>query len=964
MLTFLTYMKTKFNEVPVQLNLPEIELKILKAWKDNNIYEKVKEKYKTAPEKVYYDGPITANAMPHYGHIIPWTAKDVIPRYWTMTGNFVSRNIGWDCQGLPVEMEVEKRLGFKSKKEVETFGIEKFNQECRNSVMEYRDAMWKYEERIGRWIEPTDTYETMSPKYIESVWWSLKELYNKDLLYEGLKVVPYSARAGTPLSNSEVALGGYKEVVDPAVTIKFKVKGKDEFLLAWTTTPWTLPGNLMLSVGRKITYCKVRSNDEVFILAKNCVERVFKDQDFTIIEEFSADNLIGMEYEPLFDYFETKRNEGCFKVIYADHVTTDDGTGLVHLAPYGAEDFDIFMKLGIKIFDYLDTNAAFNNLIPELEGKFYKQGNPIIISQLTEKGFLFKVEDYSHQMPMCWRTDTPLIYKPVKSWYVAVTKIRDQLLSENEKIKWVPENIKNGRFGVWLENARDWALSRNRYWGTPLPVWINDVTGEVIVIGSFEELSRLSGKDLPVDFDPHMPFVDEITWQDEKGGTFKRVKEVIDVWYDSGAMPFARHHYPFENVEDFNRTFPSEYIAEGVDQTRGWFYSLLVINVALFAKTPYESCLVIGMLGDEHGKKLSKSKKNYPPVDEALTKYGSEALRYYILSSPIVENGTAKFSYRLLEESKREFFPTIWNSFRYFVTYANLKGFEMKNLSDLENSFTILDKWILHRMNQITQNVNSDLTNLRLVDATREFTVFLDDLSNWYIRRSRDRLSEGDEVSMNVLFSVLYDFAKLIAPFMPLFAEELYKNLSVASDHALESVHLEKYPTSEVTIDEDLIKQMVLARQLASVASSVRKENNLPIRQPLSLLEVKVSEEKTSLSEEVLGIVKDEINVKNIVFVTEFVLSEKNWINKDDSGVEMRLNTDMTEELKLEGILREFIRELQKLRKEASVDWDKQVDVTYPAGEGYSEVIAKFEEQIKQKTLVKSFIKGSEFKIY
>ncbi|HDQ88845.1 MAG TPA: isoleucine--tRNA ligase, partial [candidate division WWE3 bacterium] len=612
--------------LPSVPNLPEMEKETIKYWEEIDVVNLLKTARKDSPLKTYYDGPITANNMPHYGHVVGWTLKDLIPRYWSMKGNLVGRNMGWDCQGIPVEYEIEKKLGFTEKKDIEAYGVAKFNKLCRDSVLEYRDSIFYYETRVGRWFDKSDMYYTMDAPFIESMWWSLAELYKKGLLYEGHVVVAYSTRAGTTLSTHEVNSGGYTEVEDDGVTISFQQKDNpNRYFLAWTTTPWTLPGNLLLGVGASIEYAVVSYDSKEYILAKSKVAEVFAERDFRIISTFLGKELEGKEYLPIYPHFSEKQAKGAFKVVLADHATEEEGTGIVHLAPYGAEDFEILQKLGVTLFDYLDDQAHFTDLVPEYKGLFYRKANEKIIEDLEKQETLFKKEKVLHKVPICWRTDTPLIYRPIKSWYVAVTKIKDQLIEQNKTVTWVPDHVGTGRMDTWLENARDWALSRSRYWGTPLPLWINDKTGEKKFIGSFAELEELSGKKIE---DPHKPFVDEITWEDtSNGGTFRRIPDVIDVWYDSGSMPFAQYHYPFENKELFESKFPAEYVSEMYEQARLWFYTLLVVNTALFDKVPYKNVVAHGVMLAKDGKKLSKSKRNFPPMDEVLDTFGGDVLR-------------------------------------------------------------------------------------------------------------------------------------------------------------------------------------------------------------------------------------------------------------------------------------------------------------------------------------------------
>jgi len=952
---------SKYKEISANLDLVSLEKALLESWRADDIFSKVNAKGKSNPEWVYYDGPITANGLPHYGHAITWTMKDILPRYYTMKGFYVSRNMGWDCQGILVEYEVEKKLGFEQKSDIEKYGIDKFNQACRDSVLKFRKAMLQYEERLGRWIDHSDEYSTMEPKYIESIWWSLKELHTKGLLYEGYKVVAYSTRAGMTLSAHEVADGGYEEIVDPAVTIKFKLKGEENtYFLAWTTTPWTLPGNLMLAVGKKFKYVKVAIKDKMYILAKSTLEKVLgESSDYNVVEELDSKDLVGLEYEPLFSYYQEKSKEGAFKVLFADHVNTDEGTGIVHLAPYGMEDFDIFMDIGITVFDYLDETGSFTDEITEYKGMFYKKANKYIIEDLKDK--LFKVEDYAHQMPMCYRTKTPLIYRPIKSWYVAINKIKDRLVEEAKGINFVPE-LGSERFLRWIKNARDWSLSRKRYWGTPMPVWKNDETGEVVFVGSFEELSGSTRRRVEPDagFDPHKPFVDEITWKGEKGGTFRRVPEVIDVWYDSGSMPFAQYHYPFENKELFEKRFPAEYISEGDDQIRLWFYTMFVLGVALFDKAPFKNVIVIGMLGDEKGKKMSKSKGNYPPIEEVFNKYGSDMLRYFLLRSPVVRGEGASFSYKLLEETKKEFFSALWNSYRYFTTYSEMYEFDLSAWQKSENQ---LDKWIIARLNETVKEVSDNLDKYEVMYATRVFAPFVQDLSTWYIRRSRDRLSSGNSGALSVLYHSLLTLSKLMAPFMPFLSEEMYKTLSAGSnDKSLESVHLEEYPKADeenISSNQQLLQDMRVIRYIASLGNAIRKENQLAVRQALSTMQVKGVK---ALNEELVEILKDELNIKIIEFVDNIQTGD-NWISKAEGELSVAFNTVLSEELLIEGYARELMREIQKLRKQADVAWDSKVKVQFKSTDEFRKAVLTHKQDIMDKTLATDLVEGDDFKI-
>ncbi|HSX39198.1 MAG TPA: isoleucine--tRNA ligase, partial [Candidatus Saccharimonadales bacterium] len=664
-----------FKEIESVPNFPEQEKQTLKYWQELNVVEKLKNLRKGSKAKVYYDGPITANGLPHYGHAITWTMKDVIPRYWAMKGYYVDRSMGWDTKGILVEYEAEKELGFKSKEDIKTYGEAKFIQYCRDFVAKFQQVIMDYEGRLGRWFDPAATYSTADAAYVESMWWALKELYKKGLLYEGHKTVAYDTRAGMTLSTHEVADGGYKEVEDSYVTVRFRlVKEPDTYFLAWTTTPWTVPGNLMIAANKDLKYAKVLVGGEKYIVAKDRVDTLFEGKNKKILEELSGAELEGLEYDAVFKFFENKRSEGCFRIILSSHANADEGTGLVHLAPYGEEDYELFMKLGISMFDYLNDVGHFTSMIPQYEGLFYKDANSKIIDDLQTMGSLFATGKILHRMPIGSRTGTPLIYKPVKSWYIATSKIKDKMIEQNQLTNWYPEHLKNGNAGIWIQNARDWALSRTRYWGTPLPIWVNDETGEQIFIGSFAELEEKSGAKVT---DPHRPFVDEITWKDDvKGGTFRRIKDVIDVWFDSGCMPFAHVHYPFENEDKFKQVMPADYISEGPDQVRLWFYVMHVVGVALFNQIPYKNVVTIGTMLDENGKKMSKSKRNYKPMDEVLDQYGADILRYFVLNSQIVKGSDAIFKEDYLIEARKEFFLILWNSLKYFSTYANL--YELK----------------------------------------------------------------------------------------------------------------------------------------------------------------------------------------------------------------------------------------------------------------------------------------------
>jgi len=943
-----------FKELESTPDLSEKEKKTIKFWEDKNIPGKLKELRKNSPEKVYYDGPITANNYPHYGHMVGWTLKDVIPRYWSMKNNYVSRNMGWDCQGLPVELEVEKALGIEDKEEIISYGIQKFNKLCKESVLKYKDAIFKYEKRIGRWFDENDMYYTMSNDFIESVWWAVSELYKKDLLYEGYFVVPYSTGGGCTLSHSEVNEGGYEEIEDMAITVKFKKSDEENtYFLAWTTTTWTIPGNLLLAIGRKVDYVKVKSQDAFYILAESRLDDVFKDIPYKIIQKVDHENILGSEYKPVFDYFEDKKSEGCFKVVYADHANDEEGTGIVHLAPYGEEDFNVFMEKGIRIFDYLNDTAHFNNLIPKYSGKYYKEAEQDILNDLENKNFILQKEQVIHRVAVCYRTKTPLIHKPIKSWYLAVTKIKDRMLQENQKVNWVPDHIKNGLSKAWISSARDWALSRNRYWGTPFPVWVNDVTGEIQVLGSYAEVEQKSGIKIK---DPHKPSIDEITWEGAEGGTFRRINDVIDVWFDSGCVPFAKIHYPFENKDVFKKKYPAEYIAEGFDQVRLWFYTMHVLGVALFDQIPYENVVTNGMMTDEEGNKLSKSLKNFPPLDDVLEEYGADVLRLYLTTTPIAQGEQYRFSEAVLDDIKKRFFLPLWNSVRYFVMYANVNGFEPS--LDYPESQNDLDKWILARLQTAVNNVTEYLDEYKIMSAGRELTPLIQDLSTWYVRRSRDRIRDGDQQALQTYYYVLYQITLLIAPFVPFISEEFFELLKFKDLGDPESVHLALYPEKkDLTGDqESLLTFMKNTRDIVSLALSIRVEEGIKIRQPLKSLYIKCLGESEDF---INDLIKDEVNIREIEVIEE----DKNLPNTGNESFKVFLDTHISDELKLEGDYRDLTRSIQRMRKKAGLGISDEINIVLEDTSQNREIVHTFEEEFKEKIIAQKITFGQKTKV-
>ncbi|MGW8226968.1 MAG: isoleucine--tRNA ligase, partial [Anaerolineales bacterium] len=823
-----------FKPVSPKLNVNQMEEAVLRKWKIHHIFKKSEEQRRGNPEFVFYEGPPTANGLPGVHHVLARAFKDIFPRYQTMRGKHVIRRGGWDTHGLPVEIEVEKRLGFNSKSQIEEYGIGPFNELCRQSAFDYIQEWERLTDRIAFWVDLDEAYVTYTNDYIESVWWILKSFWEKDLLYQGFKVVPYCPRCGTPLSDHEVAQG-YSEAVDPSVFVRMPlIDDPGTSLLVWTTTPWTLPGNVAVAAHPDVDYVIVERDlsdgrKEKLILAKDLVEKVFRDEKVEVFETFKGKKLKGIKYHPLFTFMTL--DKPAHYVILGDFVTTEDGTGLVHIAPaFGAEDMDAALEFDLPI---LQTVAEDGTFIPEVRpwsGKFVKDADPLITEDLETRGLLYRVETYTHTYPFCWRCDTPLIYYARGTWYVRTTAYKDKLTGLNQEINWYPEHIKNGRFGNWLENNVDWALGRERYWGTPLPIWECDDCHHQLAVGSVAEMSELAGRDLS-DLDLHRPFVDEVQFEcPECDGKMNRVLELIDVWFDSGSMPVAQWHYPFENQEQFKNQFPADYICEAVDQTRGWFYSLHAISTLLFEQVSFRNVLCLGLILDADGLKMSKSRGTVVDPWEVINEHGADAFRWYLYtaSPPGQER---RFSVDLVGEVMRSFTLTLWNVYSFFVTYALLDEWQPGESGtlkpdEIEND---LDRWLLSELNTLTRDVTQSMESYDVLGATRPIQNFVDTLSNWYLRRSRRRFwkSESDsdkETAYATLYQALTTLSKLLAPSMPFLAEELYQNLVCSADReAPESVHLADWPAfNEQLIDEKLNADMRLVMRLASLGHSAR----------------------------------------------------------------------------------------------------------------------------------------------
>ncbi len=1050
---------THFKKVDSSKPLPSVEEEVLKFWEENKIFEKSVENRKTKnplgpPSKKgennlysFYDGPPFATGLPHYGHIVGSLMKDVIPRYWTMKGKYIPRKWGWDCHGLPIENIVEKEMGSRTKKEIEELGVDKFNELCRSKVLEYAGEWEKIIPRLGRWADMKNAYRTMDRDFMESVWWTFKQLWDNDLIYYNYRSMHICPRCETTLSQSEVS-EGYKDVKDLSVVAKFELEEgqkikeeeieKNTYILAWTTTPWTLPGNVALAVGKDIDYVKIEKKDEGggelvrFILAKNKLEEIFGDSDYKIIDEFKGKNLVGLKYKPLWNTYaddeKLENRKNGWQVYDADFVTTEEGTGVVHIAPaFGEDDMNLGKEKNLPFVQHVAMNGTVDEKVEAIGGLNVKPiDNPQatdveVIKYLAGKGLLFDKEKYEHSYPHCWRCDTPLINYATGSWFVAVTKIKKQLLENAKDINWTPKHIKEGRFGNWLEGARDWSISRQRFWASVMPIWVCDKCGEKKVFGSVAELEKISGEKIN---DLHKHIVDKVTFKCEQcEGTMKRVPDVLDTWFDSGSMPYGQAHYPFDNKKSFEKSFPADFIAEGIDQTRAWFYYLHVIAGGIFNKKAFKNVIVNGIVLAEDGQKMSKKLKNYPDPMDMVHKYGADPLRFYLMQSPVVNANDLNFSEKDLAEIARGTFRMLWQSYSFFVMYANIDKFTVSHFakaswdkrgSQFTESKNILDRWLVSELHQLIKEVNERMENYELMQATRLFAPFVDNLSNWYIRRSRKRFwkSENDADKNNAyatLHYVLVELSKTIAPFAPFIAEEIYRNLVISTQSAVYSnkqnngtsealqrgvsrsnersdttseamergasqsneasadttseaisqgetdlpadlsVHLADYPVAdEKLIDDELNKKMNLVREIISEGLKLRARTQIKVRQPLQKL--KINNEKLKIDDEFIDIIKEELNVKEVVW-GEFNF-DKNAKNMSEvSGIKILLDTEITPELKMEGQAREIIRAIQQMRKEADYQLDDRIEIGY---QGLNEVFDKFGDLIKHETLANS----------
>ncbi len=858
-----------YRPVDPKASFPLMEEKVLAFWEKSKIFEKSISQREGAEEFVFYDGPPFATGLPHYGHFVPSTVKDTVPRYQAMKGRRVERRFGWDCHGLPVEYEMEKELGISGKRQIEEYGVAKFNEACRSIVLRYTKEWRKVITRLGRWVDFDHDYKTMDLDYMETIWWVVSELWKKDLLYEGFYILPYCPRCSTALSNFELNLGGYLDVSDPAITVKFALDDEPgTHFLAWTTTPWTLPSNLGLALGPDVRYVKVRDGAENYILAEDRLPAYYKDPAaYQVIARYTGKELAGKSYKPLFPFFADLKAKGAFKALNGDFVSTDEGTGIVHIAPgFGEDDYNLMKGSGIPVVCPVDEEGKFTAEVPPWAGQFVKDADKSIIKTLKERALVLRHDSYTHSYPHCWRCKSPLIYRAIAEWFVRVEKIKSQMLAANDTISWMPAHLKAGRFGKWLENARDWAISRSRYWGNPIPVWRCDSCKATECLGSRAELEKKTGtktKDL------HKHFIDSLTYPCTCGGTMRRIPEVLDCWFESGAMPYGQNHYPFENRARFDANFPAHFISESIDQTRGWFYTLVVLGAALFDKPTFKNVIVSGLILDSEGKKMSKSARNYADPMEVIAAYGADAMRLFLLDSAVLKAEDLRFSEAGVKEVVKNVIIPLWNSYSFFVTYANIDGFSAGETARAPGS--PLDRWILSEAERMVLEATAHLEAYDLQKAADVFMGFIDLLNNWYIRRSRRRFwRSGNDADKQEAYQTLHAaLLKLIltaAPFIPFITEEIYSN--VKTPGMPESIHLCDYPAYDPSRrDPELERRMKVTMKTVSMGRSLRTDYALKIRQPLKALHLVTRDpEERRILAEMEELIKDELNVKSLVF--------------------------------------------------------------------------------------------------
>ena len=1001
-----------------------METEILDFWDKNDVFRKSIAARDDSPEYIFYDGPPFATGLPHFGHFVPSTIKDIIPRYQTMKGKKVDRRFGWDCHGLPVEYEMEKELGISGKKEIEDYGIAKFNESCRSIVLRYTNEWRRVITRLGRWVDFDNDYKTMEPDYMESIWWVVKRLWEKGLLFEGHYILPYCPRCSTVLSNHELNLGGYMNIQDPAITVRFKVKGEDNtYILAWTTTPWTLPSNLALTVGPDITYVKVKDGDEYYYLGKDVLLNYYKsEEEYEIVEELTGTQLKDTPYEPLFPYFSELEETGAFRVFVADYVSTEEGTGIVHTAPgFGEEDYNTLKDTEIPTICPLDAEGKFTEEVSDYNELYVKDADKQIMKDLKEQGKLVKRETYNHSYPHCWRCKSPLIYRAISSWFVNIGKIKDKMLDANRQIYWVPDHLKEGRFGNWLENARDWAISRNRYWGNPIPIWKCDSCEEKVCIGSRQELYEHSGVRLE---DLHKHYVDDVTFPCSCGGTMRKVPEVLDCWFESGAMPYAQNHYPFEQKEHFEAHFPADFISEGLDQTRGWFYTLTILAAALFDSPAFKTVVVNGLVLSEGGKKMSKSERNYTDPMDVIHSFGADALRLFLMYSPVVRAEDLKYSDEGVKEILKTIIIPLWNSYSFFVTYANIDNIVPSgNITNPENP---LDRWVLSEAEHLVGQVTLEMDRYDLQKAIGPIAEFIDSLNNWYIRRSRRRFwrsgNDSDkQQAYETLYTVLMKLITVAAPFIPFITETIFQNLR--GEDRPESVHLCDFPEENGALrDKELEMKMSITRQAVRMGRALRSMHSIKIRQPLKAIHlVTLDKKEKKVLREMEDIIREELNVKDVVFreneedlveyqakpnyrvlgkqlgkdmkaaakkieslsmreiqsllegatlsieldnkvlelTEESVIIQRNEKENlkvlNEGSLTVALDPEITSELKLEGTMRDIVRSVQNLRKEAGLEVTDRIELSLYGSEGIKQAVETFEDHLMEETLAQTW---------
>jgi len=932
----------KFKPVENNIDFPKIEEEIINFWKENKIFEKSVEFRPEDNTYTFYDGPPFITGSPHHGSLLPSIAKDVIPRYWTMKGKRVKRIWGWDCHGLPTENKVEEKLGLKSKKDIEKIGIKKYIDECYSYVTNVSQEWEWYIDHIGRWVDFKNAYKTMDLDYMETVMWVFATLYKKGLIYKGDRTSLYCPRCSTPLSNFEIAMdNSYKMVEDPAVFIKFKLQD-GRSIMAWTTTPWTLPGNLALAIDQKERYVTVKFREELLIVAEKRLNQVFNDQKPEIVDTYKGEKLVGLSYKPLYSYYSDSVTDKDYKIYHADFVSMEDGTGVVHIAPaFGEDDFNFGKFYKLSSISHVDDEGKIVEKVKDFAGLFVKKADPLIIKDLQEKNLLFKVEKITHSYPFCYRCQTPLIYKSQSAWYLDINQVRQIMFDTNKKINWVPKHIKHGRFEQGIKTAPDWCLSRSRYWASPIPVW-ECSCGYRYVPESIKDLEKMSGQSVT---NLHKPDIDEIFITCPNcGKKVKRVPEVLDCWFESGSMPYGERHYPFKDKQKFEKEFPADYIIEYIAQTRGWFYTLHVLSNALFGKQAFQNCIVTGVIMGTDGRKMSKLFKNYPDPKMILQKYGGEALRLYFMESVVMLGENININEEEISDKVKTILLPIFNIYKYLVTYANLHHWK-PNLNTPIQPINILDKWIIEKSNQLNQQFSNNIEKYNIPQATRLIQPFIEDLSRWYIRQSRQRFVDGDLEALQTLWQVIINFCKTTAPLIPFITEYLWQRLMVdiSTNNKNNSIHLQDYLTNQ-KVDDELLNQMQLAQQICEQGNMIRKTNNISTRQPLNKVIIDLNQIQ-KLSEQLCQIIKNELNVKKIEF------------NLKKPTLKVSLDTVITKDLAQEGELRNLIRQIQNTRKNMGMKLTDKIKIFAPNWP------KEFEKDLLSKTNAISISKLNQLKI-